>query len=90
MNCLFARRGMLPYQECNGKRAQGTTLIQAPRGKHSVKPEALRRMAELVSYPPRLEMFARAAAPGWDSWGNQAPVETAIVLPSAEVVVEEM
>ena len=27
-------------------------------------------------YPelPRIELFARRAAPGWDCWGNQAPV----------------
>ncbi len=72
-SCLFGIRGHLPYQSHDGKRAQGRTGFHAPRGEHSAKPETLRRMAERVSPGPRLEMFARRPAPGWDLWGNQAP-----------------
>lgn len=73
-SCLFAVRGKLPYRQTpEGKRAQGRTGFHAPRREHSQKPEKLRQMAGLVSPGPRLEMFAREAAPGWDAWGNQAP-----------------
>jgi len=71
-HCLFATRGVLPYKvKPDGKRAQGVTMITAPRGEHSVKPEAMRRMIELVSYPPYLEMFARVRTPGWNTWGDE-------------------
>lgn len=67
---IFATRGVLPYRVTeSGKRAQGRTLLVAPRGEHSVKPEALRETIERVSYPPYLELFARVHAPGWDVWG---------------------
>ena len=68
---LFGVRGVLPYKVIDGKRAQGTTLITAPRGQHSAKPEQARVMIERVSYEPRIELFARLEYPGWDSWGNQ-------------------
>lgn len=70
-HCLFGVRGRLPYRTDNGKRQQGVTAILAhPRG-HSVKPEAMRQMIERVSYPPRIELFARQRVPGWDVWGNE-------------------
>lgn len=74
-HCLFGVRGRVPYALTDdGHRLQGVTgFFEAPRGEHSVKPEELRLMAEKVSPGPRLEMFARRAAPGWDVWGNQAP-----------------
>lgn len=78
-SCLFAVRGNLPYRSRpDGKRAQGRTGFHAPRTLHSVKPEKLRKMAELVSHEPRLEMFARRPAAGWDLWGNQAPENSAV------------
>lgn len=41
---------------------------------HSAKPpEVMRRIERLYGDVPRLEMFARASAPGWDAWGNEAP-----------------
>ena len=57
---IFAVRGVLPYRiREDGKRAQGRTLIEAPRRKHSAKPPEARAMIELVSYPDYLELFAR-------------------------------
>ena len=83
-HCLFAVRGSLGYQVLeDGKRAQGTTgiyepenlpsMIEAPRQRHSVKPERMRGYIERVSPGPYLELFARKASPGWDVWGNEAP-----------------
>ena len=71
-HCLFAVRGNLPYKlDVAGKRQQGTTVIHAPRGRHSEKPEAMRSIIQTVSYGPFLELFARRDAPGWDVWGNE-------------------
>lgn len=74
-HCLFAVRGRLPYALSeDGGRLQGMTgFFEAPRGEHSVKPEEMRRMIERVSPGPRLEMFARRPADGWDVWGLEAP-----------------
>jgi N6-adenosine-specific RNA methylase IME4 len=72
-SCLFGVRGRTEYRTTvDGKRAQGRTGFHAPRARHSAKPEKFRRMVELVSHGPYLEMFARQPAPGWDSWGNEA------------------
>jgi len=72
---LFGVRGKLPAlwkDKASGARRQGT-LICAPRGKHSAKPDAAYEVIENVSPGPRLELFARGEArPGWDTWGNQA------------------
>ena len=68
-HCLFGVRGNLSYKILNGKRQQGTTGFYAPKGQHSEKPEEMRQMIEVVSYAPRIELFARHDRPGWDSWG---------------------
>lgn len=70
-HCLFGVRGNLPYKILDGKRQQGRTLILAPKGRHSEKPELMRQMIETVSYPPYLEMYARKETPGWQVWGNE-------------------
>ena len=39
---------------------------------HSKKPEEARRRIEaLMGNVPRVELFARRPAPGWDVWGNE-------------------
>jgi len=54
--------------------ARASSVIQAPRGKHSAKPEAVYTIIEAM-YPdfPKIELFARQAREGWSAWGNQAP-----------------
>lgn len=77
-DCLFGVRGNVPYRtKSDGTRAQGRTGFDAPRGEHSAKPEEMRRMAELVSHGPYLEMFARRPVDGWDVWGLEAPTGAA-------------
>ena len=72
-DCLFGSIGNHEYKITQeGKRAQGKTLIIEPRKEHSRKPETMRQMAELVSYPPRIELFARQETDGWYTWGNEA------------------
>jgi len=45
--------------------------IEAPRGRHSEKPEEVRQMIERASPGPRLEIFARTLTPGWYAWGHE-------------------
>ena len=46
-------------------------LIIAPRREHSRKPdEAYERMLRLIG-GPAIELFARTARQGWDSWGDE-------------------
>ena len=49
-------------------------LIEAPRGAHSVKPEAAYDLIQRRSYGPYLEMFSRATVPRnekWTHWGME-------------------
>jgi len=51
--------------------AEGETLV-SPVGRHSAKPPEVRgRIVQLMGDVPRVELFARELAPGWDAWGNQ-------------------
>ena len=71
-HCLFATiKKRLPYKVINGKRAQGVTGFYEPKTIHSRKPLKMRQMIELVSYEPRIELFAREQFFGWDCWGNE-------------------
>lgn len=50
--------------------------VEAPRRKHSAKPEIFREKIERVSHGPYVELFSRQAVPGWSAWGNEiAPAE---------------
>jgi len=45
--------------------------VEAPTGRHSQKPDAIRSLIERASPGPRLELFARKLVPGWYSWGHE-------------------
>jgi N6-adenosine-specific RNA methylase IME4 len=45
--------------------------VEAPRGRHSEKPDVVREMIERASPGPRLELFARKLVPGWFAWGHE-------------------
>ena len=50
-----------------------SSCIIAPRQEHSKKPdEARKRIVELFGNVPRIELFARQCADGWDNWGDDA------------------
>lgn len=54
-------------------------VIEAPKGRHSAKPDEQYESVEALVGGPYLEMFARTPREGWSSWGNEAPgVETAL------------
>jgi N6-adenosine-specific RNA methylase IME4 len=66
--CLLARRGNLLRLD------EGVhSVIMAPVGAHSEKPdEAYRRMERLFG-GPRLELFARKPRESWHTWGDELP-----------------
>jgi len=78
--CLMATRGTVG--RLRGVRVISnfvSSAILAPRGKHSAKPVEVRdRIVELFGDLPRVELFARTPAPGWDVFGNE--VEDSIEL----------
>ena len=53
-------------------------LVVSPLREHSRKPAEVRdRIVELMGGDtPRIELFARETAPGWDCWGNEVPIIT--------------
>lgn len=67
--CLFGTRGsMIQYKQVNNVKQ----LVEAPRGRHSEKPEEVRlRIERLFGDVPRIELFARKCTEGWDYWGNE-------------------
>lgn len=67
---LFGTRGTSARTLAPGRRQ--VNLVPAPKLEHSRKPEEFYSIIENCSPGPFLEMFARGARPGWDSWGNQA------------------
>jgi N6-adenosine-specific RNA methylase IME4 len=65
--CLFAVRGK--PQRVNADVHQ---IIYAPIDKHSKKPAETRdKIIRLCGDLPRVELFARQTATGWDVWGNE-------------------
>lgn len=53
---------------------QGQVVLH-PRSAHSSKPSIFRtKIEELCGDRPRIELFARERAPGWDAWGAELGV----------------
>jgi len=47
-------------------------VLRSPIMRHSQKPDEIRtRIVDLMGDVPRVELFAREKASGWDSWGNE-------------------
>lgn len=83
--CLFGVRGRPGYRrDAAGKRVQVRSIIEAPRGKHSEKPEEIYRRIEKISQGPYLELFARKSQPGWECWGNE--VQSTVIVPPPDQV----
>jgi site-specific DNA-methyltransferase (adenine-specific) len=67
--CLLATKGRPARVSKSVKQ-----IVMAPRRRHSQKPDEVRdRIVELMGDLPRIELFARSGADGWDCWGNEAP-----------------
>jgi N6-adenosine-specific RNA methylase IME4 len=68
---LIGTRGNIP---CPAPGTQRESLIMAPRGRHSEKPETFLEMIEQY-FPtlPKIELNRRGPArPGWHAWGFEA------------------
>lgn len=67
--CLFGTKGrMLKYKKSNSVKQ----LFEAERTAHSKKTDCVRDfIVELFGDIPRIELFARQHADGWDCWGNE-------------------
>lgn len=71
-DCLIATRGK------GNKRINAgvKNTIITPYTRHSEKPDEVRQnIVDLVGDVPRIELFARNHAPGWDAWGNELPTK---------------
>lgn len=65
--CLIAVKGK--PKRINNSISQ---LIISPLEQHSKKPDIVRKkIVELCGDIPRIELFARQHADGWDCWGNE-------------------
>ena len=67
---LIGTRGDIP---CPAPGEQWSSVIEAPRGKHSEKPKSIFEMIEEY-YPnlPKIELNRRGPPrPGWDAWGYE-------------------
>jgi len=63
---LLGVRGGLTAQQKNLR-----SVLRARRTTHSAKPDRVRDLVEQCSPGPYLEVFGRAAVPGWTVWGNE-------------------
>lgn len=67
--CILAIKGKPQRQSA----AVSQLIVSAVRN-HSQKPPEVRdKIVELMGDLPRIELFARSAAEGWDIWGDEAP-----------------
>ena len=65
--CILATKGKI-----SRLRADIRQLQIHPIEKHSKKPDIFKELiTDLVGDLPRIELFARETADGWDSWGNE-------------------
>ena len=66
--CLVFKKGRIPKRLVTNVRQ----FLSEKLGRHSEKPKEIRdRIDSMYSYLPRIELFARQRADGWDCWGNE-------------------
>ena len=74
--CLLGVRGKISRIDNNVRQ-----IIYAPRTKHSKKPDETReRIVKLMGDLPRVELFARQKANGWDVWGNEVESDISLAV----------
>jgi N6-adenosine-specific RNA methylase IME4 len=68
--------------------ARPSSVVVGARREHSRKPDEIYTLIE-AAYPnlPKIELFARAARPGWDCWGNEAPATTSAIPPASDFLL---
>jgi N6-adenosine-specific RNA methylase IME4 len=67
---LIGRRGAFPPPPTA---VRSSSVVTAPRGEHSAKPEVFLELVERwYGDMPKIELFRRGPArPGWKAWGNE-------------------
>ena len=66
-DCLIAVKGKPKRIDASVRQ-----LVISRLRSHSQKPDEVRSaIVQLMGDLPRIELFARQAAEGWDSWGNE-------------------
>lgn len=66
--CLLATKGNIMRLD-----ASISQVVESPIEEHSKKPDIVRELiTQLVGRLPRVELFCRYPAAGWDVWGNEA------------------
>ena len=66
--CLLATKGQILRLD-----ASVSQVVESPIEEHSKKPDIVRDLiTQLVGKLPRVELFCRHPAEGWDVWGNEA------------------
>ncbi|MBN9568727.1 MAG: hypothetical protein J0H79_14095 [Alphaproteobacteria bacterium] len=79
---LVGTRGRVPAPALG---TQWRSVIVAPVGAHSEKPEVFHLLIEsYFQHLPKIELNARTHRPGWDVWGLEAPSEVSSEEPRAE------
>jgi N6-adenosine-specific RNA methylase IME4 len=69
---LLGNRGTLPAP---AERIRVSSVIDAPRGRHSEKPKLHTTIDNYWPGVPKIELFARDNPPeGWAAWGNQVEI----------------
>lgn len=69
--CLVFKRGKIPTPRGARNVRQ---LVSCPRGQHSEKPQqVIEGITRMFPSQRKIELFARKACPGWDSWGLETP-----------------
>ena len=60
------------YTHLDVYKRQVHQVVVSPVEKHSQKPDIVRdKIEELMGNLPKIELFARQQAEGWDCWGNE-------------------
>lgn len=67
--CLLATKGTIHKAL---KTFKEKSYLEEPKTEHSCKPYEIRkRISRMFGDLPRIELFARQQADGWDCWGNE-------------------
>lgn len=65
---ILAVKGKPKLTKTDGLKA----FLDAPKSKHSEKPDEAYEFIERIAPKPRIELFARRARDGWMRWGDEA------------------
>ena len=67
--CIVGKKGSIPKPRGSRKERQ---FLSEMRGKHSEKPEEIRRRIEkMFPEQKKVELFSRKTSDGWAVWGNE-------------------